>query len=185
MKPSSRAFALAAPVIGLWTALLGWAVRAQVPLNDPTRAPFQLRAPAPNPYQASPVVAPVSPVSPVSSAAPVSPGSPAPIPSGAPPGSVSAPAEVAPPGHRVTSVMLGSGSRPSSAIVDGRLVRMGDRIDGLLLVGIDASGVTLQAAAAKGGKATRRLPLFARPPEPPPEVEPKPKDGERPDKDKP
>lgn len=172
MKSSSRAFALAVPVIALRTALLGLPAQAQVPLNDPTRAPFQLRAPAPNPYQVSPV------------AAPVATASPAPTPTGP----VSAPPEVEPPRHRVTSVMLGSGSRPSSAIVDGRLVRVGDRIDGLLLVGIDASGVTLQAAGAgagKGGKATRRLPLFARPPEPPPEVEPNPKDGERPDKDKP
>lgn len=179
MKPSSRAFALAVPVIGVWTGLFGLAVRAQVPLNDPTRAPFQLRAPAPNPYQTSNVPVPVAPVAPVSAGTS---GTPAPT---AP---VSTPAEVAPPRHRVTSVMLGSGSRPSSAIVDGRLVRAGDRIDGLLLVGIDASGVTLQAAGAKGGKggkATQRLPLFARPPEAPPEAEPNPKDGERPDKDKP
>lgn len=175
MKPSSRALALAVPVIALWMASLGLSVRAQAPLNDPTRAPFQLRAPAPNPYQAQ---QPATPSAPAQAPTSVSTSVPTSVP---PP---SAP-EASGPRHRVTSVMLGSGSRPSSAIVDGRLVRTGDRVDGLLLVGIDASGVTLQAASGKGAKGTQRLPLFARPPEPPPEPEPNPKDGERPDKDKP
>jgi MSHA biogenesis protein MshK len=55
---------------------------------------------------------------------------------------------------RLQSIMLGNG--PARAVLDGQSYRIGDRVNGYRLVGIDADAVHLD----KGGKRLR-LALFA------------------------
>ncbi|MGE6108689.1 SctD/MshK family protein [Aeromonas sobria] len=67
-------------------------------------------------------------------------------------GSAKAPQERGLP--KLQSIMLGNG--PARAVLNGQSYRIGERVNGYQLVGIDADAVLLD----KGGKRLR-LPLFA------------------------
>ena len=127
------------------------------PLADPTRAPFAV------PRGAGANQAPTG-INPTTAAMLRQAG----VPAGALPSEAAvdapvraaAPAAAAKPRHRLTSVMLGAGAGRSVAIIDGEVYRVGDKVQGAVLTGIDARGVVLG-----NGKASTRLSLFARPPE--------------------
>lgn len=64
--------------------------------------------------------------------------------------------------HRLTSVMWG-GPNGAAAVIDGEVVRVGEKVRGATVVSIDRQGVTL-----KGGAGAGRLMLFSRPADPAP-----------------
>ena len=124
--PRHRTAALAA----LWCLALGAVLPAQAQnagLADPTRPPG---------------------VAPVASPRALANGAARPLvsPASAPP---------APLAPKLQSVQLGAG-RPATALVDGRLVRVGDRIGEAQVVTIDLQGLQLQ-----GPHGAERLPLLS------------------------
>lgn len=119
------------------------AAAQDVPVGpDPTRPPFP--TPAPGATYVAPALAPYLPAPGVAQpAAPADTGE-----------RLTVPKAENKPGNRLTSIRLGQGDH-SVALIDGKVVRVGDRIGPYRLAAIDAQGVLLRA-----GESTRRLWLF-------------------------
>ena len=130
---------------------------AATPATAPDRAP----APAPaQPGSAAPAAEPAKPVA----AAPATAPDRAPAPAPAQPGSA-APAQPAPslepepeaaplewPSLKLSAIVLGKSTSRGAAIINGKIVEIGEEIEGVTLIGVDEEGIKL-----KNGPEVRTL----------------------------